>query len=181
MKVFIRVMDLVGPRNSCIGMGQALLSRGHQVHFLINEQFKGKFVQFGFQEHLLKEDSERVARKAASTSLDPIEQICDSIIQVGLCENITSFEKMKRLVNVDFFEELYFHAEEFEPQIKVFLEKEKPDLIIIDCDIVSPCLLHYPHAPWMYLYCSNPLGFFDSDQLPPFTSGIYFFNQKKLN
>ncbi|KAH9394143.1 hypothetical protein TYRP_021277 [Tyrophagus putrescentiae] len=171
MKVFIRVMDLVGPQNSCIGMGQALHSRGHQVHFLINEQLKGKFSRFAFVEHLLREDPDRVARKAASTPLDPIEQICDSIIKVGLCENISSFEKMKRLVNVDFFEELYLHAAEFEPQIKALLEAEKPDLIIIDCDIVSPCLLHYPHAPWMYLYCSNPIGFFDSDQLPPFTSG----------
>lgn len=77
-------------------------------------------------------------------------------------------EKLEILVpkkNRDIFEK----AVDFEAQAQRYLEDLKPDFLVIDSDIIMPCLL-YSGIPWALLFCSNPVGVFDSPELPPFTS-----------
>ena len=169
-KICFHVMDLVGPQNACIGLAQILQQRGHQIVFLINEQFAHRFDKYGFTEVLLKEDEERLKQNAEA---NPIEKVSQDLKKCGLLSNMSSLEKGKQMAKVDFFESVYNKSVDFEPQLKTFLEAEMPNLIIVDSYIVAPCLIN-SNIPWIYLFCSNPLGLFDDDNLPPFTSGIFF-------
>lgn len=46
-------MDSHGHVNSCIGVGQVLLARGHRVVFAIDAAWKGKLAKYGFEEELI--------------------------------------------------------------------------------------------------------------------------------
>ena len=54
LKVFIYAVDGAGHLNACVGMAQALQTRGHRIIFLLNSAFKGQYSNFGFDEILLE-------------------------------------------------------------------------------------------------------------------------------
>ena len=76
------------------------------------------------------------------------------------------------MIERHYFRDQLLKSFDFEPQIKALLESEKPDVVLLDSDIVAPCLIK-GNIPWVYLFCCNPIGFFDSQDLPPFTSGNF--------
>lgn len=165
LKIVFHMMDLVGPQNACIGLGQVLLSRGHDVYFLGNEKFCPKFAHYGFKLLPLVESSDRVN----PAEENPVKQFIDFMLHNGIFTDKPVIEKLAILVpkkNRNIFEKCI----DFQEQAKQHLEKIKPDFLVIDSDIIMPSLL-YSGIPWALLFCSNPVGVFDSPNLPPFTSG----------
>lgn len=49
-------MDGHGHVNSCIGVGQVLIARGHRVVFAVESAWKGKLAKYGFEEELMSID-----------------------------------------------------------------------------------------------------------------------------
>lgn len=169
MKIFIHVKDLIGPQNACIGLGQILLDRGHQVYFLINKIFAEKFASHSSQfiicelEPKLKEVEDKIQD-------DPIKSSTDNFIQLGLFSDMEPIDKINQLANTAFLNNLFIDAEHYEPQIKKLIDDIQPDAFIVDSAFVSPYLMN-SKIPWIYFFCSNPLGVFFDDNLPPFCSG----------
>ena len=166
LKIFFYVFDLIGPQNTCIGYGQTLLKRGHDVRFLVNPKYSGNFARFGLKEHVLILAPEPEER-------DPVKEVCDLIVNYKLFDDVETIEVLRRTMSFDFYSAFYDAWRAFQPQIKQIIEDEKPDLLIIDTDVAPPSLL-FADVPFVYLFCSNPLGLLDSPNLPPFTSGLFF-------
>ena len=160
LKILFYLTDFVGPQNACIGIGQAFLERGHEVCFLVDQQHKGKFAKYGFTEIML--NNENIVQT-------PLKELTKSIVTAGLFQNLSPLEKMKRIANTSFIDDQFNRAKAYEPQIKVLLKEIKPDVIMIDSELIPPSLIH-SNIPWIYNFCSNPIGLFDSDKLPPFGS-----------
>lgn len=167
MKIFLFVMDLVGPQNACIGMAQELKGRGHEIYFLTTEKFAPSFEKYGLGTfHLVHENVESSGGKE-------IKAFTDRLFQTGMMTNSSPIEKVYHLRKLKLPRQFKL-ASEYEPQMKCLIGREKPDLIIVDSEVMPPCLMN-SNIPWVYLYCSNPLGILQSDDLPPFLSGRFYY------
>ena len=49
-------MDGHGHVNSCVGVAQVLLAKGHRIVFAVDAAWKGKLVKYGFEEELISTD-----------------------------------------------------------------------------------------------------------------------------
>ncbi|KAH9417279.1 UDP-glucuronosyltransferase 2A1 [Dermatophagoides pteronyssinus] len=179
MKIFIHVMDLVGPQNACIGLGQQLVQRGHQVIFLVNENFLKKFQPYSNQFKIL--GLKPVADEEPDENeknLQPIQILINSFIRMGLFDPIKPIEKIHRMIDSKFIRNLGANAEAFEPQIRMLIEQEKPDIFLVDAKIMSPCIMN-SSIPWVYVFCANPLGLFTDERLPPFSSDLPIDGDRK--
>ena len=47
-------MDGHGHVNSCVGVAQVLLKRGHRIVFAVDSAWKGKLAKYGFEEELIR-------------------------------------------------------------------------------------------------------------------------------
>lgn len=167
LKVFFYVMDLVGPQNACIGLGQELIKRGHSVHFLISAESArmGRFNGQGFHVHPLTKTN------GIGDDKDIIRQASQEFNDNGQFDDIEQIEKIKLFKDSNFFEVSYSTSLEYEHQIRKIFENEEPDVIVVDGSILPPSLVTHPRAPWVSLDCSTPLGLFNSPELPPTMSG----------
>ena len=119
MKIFFYMFDFVGPQNACIGLGQALLNRGHQVYFVTNARFSDKFSKYGIAQLFVHENEQRKAKDvdARKPVLDPVTEYCNNLIENHFFDNISPIEKMKAMKGVKFLEDVYWKNVDFEPQI----------------------------------------------------------------
>lgn len=166
LKIYCYVFDLIGPQNASIGFGQSLQKRGHDVQFMVNSQYKGHFAKFGFIEHNL-------TAPPSPPDTDPVKETCDLILNYKLFDDVPPLEVLRRTVLTGFYDAFFKNWVAFHPQIKEILDRDKPDLIIVDSDVAPPALV-FADVPYVYLFCSNPLGVLNLDTLPPFTSGKSF-------
>lgn len=171
MKIFIHVMDLVGPQNACIGLGQQLVQRGHQVFFLVNESFVKKFQPYSNQFKIIGLKPVAEEKNEEEKNLAPIQILINSFVRMGLFDSIEPIEKIRRMIDSKFIRNLGANAEAFEPQIRILIEREKPDILLADAKIMPPCIMN-SSIPWAYIFCANPLGLFTDERLPPFSSGL---------
>ena len=178
LKIFFHMMDGVGPQNACIGLGQVLQARGHQVCFLTktDNRMQGKLSNYGFTIFPLSASEDKAditEEQAIAEQKDEVEQWKKG----GMFENLTPLEKLKKMFGENnLFEEFMVAFEQQEMQLRAIIEREKPDLIVLDSVGATPPILKHAGIPWVSIYCSNPLGFYQSDQLPPPTSGEFTKN-----
>lgn len=159
-------MDGVGHINASIGLAQALARRGHQVIFLVNEVHREKFIELGFGENLLYLNVSKV------TEPNPVKLTAEQFKRNGLLSGASSFEKMKchNVGENNFLHTLVEKLAHFDGQIAIAIEREHPDVIIVNQFLIPPAILR-AHIPWIYQYPCNPLGLYRSDKLPPLNSG----------
>ena len=89
----------------------------------------------------------------------------------GLLSGANSKDKLKFLHNAGFMEDLYQRMVAFEPQIEKALAEHKPDLIILDHQMVSPSIQR-SGIPFVVIFSAGPLLIFDNEKLPPPCSGF---------
>ena len=167
LRIIFYTTELTGPQNACIGLGQTLQERGHDVYFFTTEESMPKYQKYGFKYLELKNVDEK---DAEPESKDSVKEYIKLMIEYGFLADHTPLEKLRSLDRMNFFEDTFAGtSRKFDQQIKLYLQKESFDLIIIDCEIFPPSLLT-TNRPWIYLFCSHPIGLFQSDKLPPFIS-----------
>ncbi|KAF7495897.1 UDP-glucuronosyltransferase 2B10 [Sarcoptes scabiei] len=166
MKIFIHLVDLVGPQNACIGLGQQLIRRGHSVYFLINGDFANKFSRFSKKFIILPLETPRLEAEKNAVELN-----AENFSESGLFGPISPIMKVKKMFGSEFIQGLGRNADFYESQIKAYIQQEKPDVIMVDAQLMSPCLMN-SSIPWVYIFCCNPLGLFCDLPLPPFSSGL---------
>lgn len=181
LKILFMLNDFVGPQNACIGLAQTLADRGHRIYFCIEKEFVGKFSSYGFDEKqcLLLLNSENEQQK-----LPTLEVYVEKLLSYGFVSDKNAFEKVCQMSKVNLVKATFEDKlKQFDGQLKRYLGNIEPDLIIYDGEVISPAILFWPKCPWIYLFCSHPIGLFDSDLLPPFLSGNFaiFFNFSLIN
>ena len=114
-------MDSHGHINSCIGVAEALLNKGHRIVFVLNTAWKGRLAKYGFEEELFstddKDDNEEYWQLCWAENggkiygADPYDQI----------------DLMNQLIMTAMFE----HHKKTEPKLKEIIERIQPDLLVV--------------------------------------------------
>lgn len=153
--------------NACIGLGQTLLKRGHEVIFVMNEALAGQFSKYGFGEIGLR----KASASGEASQQNPVKMMAENILRSGRLSNMSSLEKFKRaLSGRNILDTVCNTLIEFDAQIEQAITRERPDVIILAQFLVPPAIAR-AGVPWVYNYPLNPIGLYTSPKLPPFYSG----------
>ncbi|OTF76552.1 hypothetical protein BLA29_004746 [Euroglyphus maynei] len=167
--------DFVGPQNACIGLAQSLRQRGHRTLFCLRQEFFNRFLANGFD----KQDLLELTSSTTQKDDDSLQFLIEKVREFGFATGMTPLEKVRQIKQVNLVKTTFEDPlGQIDGQLKNYLQKIQPDLIIYDGEVIPPAILFWPNCPWIYLFCSNPIGLFDSDQLPPFLSD---FNTKNID
>src|SRR5699024_1793295 len=106
LKILIHSLDGAGHLNACIGLAQALASRGHQVIFAINAAFTDQLsVQFGFDTISLKLSPKAKHDLPEGAADDPVKALAEELLKSGLLSGASPLEKMRMMKNNNVFSE----------------------------------------------------------------------------
>ncbi len=181
-----------------VGLGQALASRGHRIFFLLNENFEEQFSQYGTQFTLVllrnnnnnqsatkekeeeEEEKETTDEDKKKKKTNMLALMAQSLKENGMLCAGTPLEKMRKQMAVatddddatSFSEIILRTMVNFDGQIEAALEREKPDLFVLDNFLVPPALQRrHASLPWVLSVSAQPLCIFSHPNLPPFGGG----------
>lgn len=167
LKVFIYTMENVGHVNACLGIGQSLRKRGHQVIFLVEKVWQGKLDHFDFTFEYFADEA-----KECSNTEKPGQHLSSIMTQVGMIGKGDSATKYK---NINKFSDASFDIEKLkhhELVLKERIDKYNPDVFILDHFNLSP-FINYSGKPWVRIVSCTPFFFeLDFHMIPPAGSGI---------
>ena len=166
-------MEATGHINACLGLAQELYKRGHDITFLVSKAYDGFFNKYGFSEIILKKKELSEEAKKENKGEDPVKFMANRLLEWGVLSNKSAIEKSKIVgeVGVKVFEESLENVSEFHDQMKQAIEDGKPDVILVEHFVVPPCIM-MGDVPWVFVFSCNPVSLFESDELPPFKSGL---------
>ena len=183
LKIFIYSADGVGHINACVGLGQAMVNRGHEVYFLCSLMFAGTLKKYGFHEIILTtKQHEDLNINDEDKKIHPITSVkmmLDKFRETGLLSDSRPIEKLEcfdstREDSMGFH--MYGATVEIHQQIVDAIQREQPDLIIIDNFIVDP-FISFGKIPWAFSWSGNPaFMFFGHPDVPPPCSGMNEFH-----
>lgn len=139
-----------GPTNQCIGIGSALVKRGHRVVFAAEASWKGKLIPFGFEEDLVD-----LAPPAVDENQDPGAFWKDFILQTSPEFRKPTIEQIESFVKPT-WQALIDGAVYCEPQLREIIARVKPDVIVEDNVVTFPALLT-SGVPFIRIVSCNPL------------------------
>ena len=172
-RILAIVMNAVGHINACQGLCDKLLERGHDVIFLIDEEFAGRLKPFGFKEYhyrmpkpsVTNDEGEKVefwqwflSKNAKLYELSPIEQM----------------EKLNPLV----FRTMFDQQRSVEDIYRKSIDDIHPDIIISDCYVNCPAITN-SGIPWIWLFSAAPQAMIQDPRFPPYYSGLPLNGDRK--
>jgi MGT family glycosyltransferase len=154
-----------GPTNNCIGIGDVLRRRGHQVVFAAEASWKGRLEPLGFTEDLVD-----LAPPGAGAAAD---QDAGQFWKDFVRDTAPEFRK-PTIEQLDtwirpVWEELISGARYCHPQLAGIVERTHPDVIVEDNVVGFPALLT-AGVPFVRIVSCNPLEIKDPG-IPPAFSG----------
>ncbi|MFB9642184.1 glycosyltransferase [Agromyces lapidis] len=157
-----------GPTNNCIGIGHALLERGHRVVFAAERSWEGKLAALGFEEDLVDlappaDDADDAAEQDAGQFWK------DYIREVSPEFRKTTAEQLET-VTLPIWQALVDGAKYCEPQLHAIIDRVRPDVIIEDNVIAFPALVT-AGVPFVRIVSCNPLEV-PGDEIAPVFSGL---------
>jgi len=151
-----------GPTNQCIGIGSALVKRGHRVVFAAEASWKGKLIPFGFEEDLVD-----LAPPAVDENQDPGAFWKDFILQTSPEFRKPTIEQIESFVKPT-WQALIDGAVYCEPQLREIIARVKPDAIVEDNVVTFPALLT-SGVPFIRIVSCNPLEMKGPQVAPTFS------------
>ncbi|MEI7549433.1 MAG: glycosyltransferase [Actinomycetes bacterium] len=139
-----------GPTNQCIGLGSALLKRGHRIVFAAEASWKNKLIGFGFEEDLVD-----LAPPSDSGDQDPGQFWKDFIRDTSPEFRKPTIEQLETFIKPT-WQALIDGAMYCEPQLREIIARVKPDVIVEDNVLTFPALLTSA-APFVRIVSCNPL------------------------
>jgi MGT family glycosyltransferase len=154
-----------GPTNNCIGIGDVLRRRGHQVVFAAEASWKGRLEPLGFTEDLVD-----LAPPGAGAAAD---QDAGQFWKDFVRDTAPEFRK-PTIEQLDtwirpVWEELISGARYCHSQLAGIVERTRPDVIVEDNVVGFPALLT-AGVPFVRIVSCNPLEIRDPG-IPPAFSG----------
>src|SRR5487761_852528 len=157
-----------GPTNNCIGIGNVLLQRGHQVVFAAEASWQGKLSALGFVEDLVHLAPPPEAGRDSEDGQDAGQFWKDFIRDTAPEFRKPTIEQLGAWVR-PVWEELIAGARYCEPQLKAIIERTRPDVIVEDNVVGFPALTT-AGVPFVRIVSCNPLEVKDPG-IPPAFSG----------
>ncbi|HEX7950794.1 MAG TPA: nucleotide disphospho-sugar-binding domain-containing protein [Candidatus Limnocylindrales bacterium] len=151
-----------GPTNNCVGIGDVLRRRGHRVVFIVEESFKGRLEEKGFEERLMRlgppPEHEEV----------PGQFWIDFIRDTAPIFRKPTIEQLGEFI-APTWQALIDGARYVDDRLREIIEELAPDAIIED-NVVGFPALPASGRPWVRIASCNPAELKDT-AVPPFSSG----------
>mgnify|MGYP000055871776 CR=1 FL=1 len=179
LKIIFLSSEGAGHINACVGLAQELAKCGHEIYFFNKPSNIGQFEKLGFKEIILHEnavvdDTDDAKKQVENKDVDQ-GKLRETIIKSNLLADLSPYDQLDvfdRHKNKNFFGfSMINDIRKVHEQIRQSLSEQKPDLVIVDYILIPPCIA-YGQIPWAYLCSHNPLHLFNSQLLPPITSGL---------
>ena len=151
-----------GPTNQCIGLGSALVKRGHRVVFAAEASWRGKLLPFGFEEDLVD-----LAPPSNAENQDAGSFWKEFILQTSPEFRKPTIEQLETFIKPT-WQALIDGAIYCEPQLREIIARVKPDVIVEDNVVSFPALLT-GKAPFIRIVSCNPLEIKGTDVAPTFS------------
>ena len=151
-----------GPTNNCVGIGDVLRRRGHEVVFIVEESFAGTLESKGFAERLMRLTSAPQVEEA------PGQFWKDFIRETAPVFRRPTIEQLEGFIRPT-WQALCNGAKYVEPRLREILAELEPDVIVEDNVVGFPALVS-SGRPWVRVVSCNPCELKDP-QVPPVFSG----------
>jgi MGT family glycosyltransferase len=162
LRVLFMPESAYGPTNNCVGIGDVLRRRGHQVVFAAEASWKGRLEPLGFGEDLVD------LAPAAAGEQDAGQFWKDFIASTAPEFRKPTIEQLETWIK-PVWAELISGARYCHDQLSAIIDRVRPDVIVEDNVISFPALLT-ADAPFVRIVSCNPLEVGDPG-LPPAFSG----------
>jgi MGT family glycosyltransferase len=151
-----------GPTNNCVGIGDVLRQRGHDVVFIIEESFAGNLEAKGFEERLMR------LGPPPEEPEEPGQFWKDYIRETAPVFRKPTIEQLEGFI-APTFEALVDGARYVDKRLEQIIGDLEPDVIVEDNVVTFPAL-PASHRPWVRIVSCNPLELKDP-LVPPAFSG----------
>ena len=151
-----------GPTNNCVGIGEVLRSRGHRVVFIIEESFKGRLEERGFEERLM-----RLGPPPQHEEV-PGQFWIDFIRDTAPIFRKPTIEQLGEFI-APTWQALIDGAKYVDDRLREIIDELAPDTIVED-NVVGFPALPASGRPWVRIASCNPAELKDP-AIPPFSSG----------
>lgn len=175
-----------GHVNACLGELVALQNRGHQVIFVLDEQYKGHATKFGYEEYIysqssvveeLELDPETEPEPEADSKHDkvaypepPPNSQAAGMWHIKLIGPWSPKEKLQGMIGVldsNWYMSQIVHTDR---AIKAAIDQFKPDCIFVDAHSLFPAV-YYSGIPWIKSCSMGPAMEVFFKDVPPGGSG----------
>jgi len=152
-----------GPTNNCIGIGNVLKNRGHNVVFAAESSWGGKLSPLGFKEELvdLSAPPENADAQSAGQFWKDFIRDTSPEFKKPTVEQLETFITPTRQALID-------GAIYSEPRLKEIIAKHKPDVIVEDNVVCFPATVT-AGVPFVRVVSCNPLEILGENIAPPFS------------
>ncbi len=152
-----------GPTNNCIGIGNVLKNRGHNVVFAAESSWGGKLSPLGFKEELvdLSAPPENADAQSAGQFWKDFIRDTSPEFRKPTVEQLETFITPTRQALID-------GAIYSEPRLKEIIAKHKPDVIVEDNVVCFPATVT-AGVPFVRVVSCNPLEIMGENIAPPFS------------
>jgi MGT family glycosyltransferase len=150
-----------GPTNNCVGIGDVLRRRGHDVVFIVEESFAGNLEAKGFEERLM-----RLGPPPEEPEI-PGQFWKDYIRDTAPVFRKPTIEQLEGFI-APTFEALVDGARYVDNRLRDIIGDLEPDVIVED-NVVSFPALPASGRPWVRICSCNPAELKDPAVPPPFS------------
>jgi MGT family glycosyltransferase len=152
-----------GPTNNCIGIGNVLKNRGHNVVFAAESSWGGRLSPLGFKEELvdLSAPPENADAQSAGQFWKDFIRDTSPEFRKPTVEQLDTFITPTRQALID-------GAIYSEPRLKEIIAKHKPDVIVEDNVVCFPATVT-AGVPFVRVVSCNPLEILGENIAPPFS------------
>jgi spore coat polysaccharide biosynthesis predicted glycosyltransferase SpsG len=166
LTILFAPLDGYGHVNACTGVAEALRDRGHKIVFAIDKSWKGKLLNYGFEEELYCDPSREENEKAGEFWVNFFIK-AEKVLPLPPIEHFKGFgtESTELFIN---------QALDNDSKMKEIIDRIKPDVIVVDSYVTTPSILK-SGIPWVLLVSANPLVGIQDERTPPCFSGKQFF------
>jgi MGT family glycosyltransferase len=152
-----------GPTNNCIGIGNVLKNRGHNVVFAAESSWGGRLEPLGFKEALvdLSPPPENPDAQSAGQFWKDFIRDTAPEFRKPTVDQLSTFIGPTRQALID-------GAIYCEPRLKEIIKQHKPDVIIEDNVVCFPATVT-AGVPFVRIVSCNPLEIMGDKVAPPFS------------
>jgi MGT family glycosyltransferase len=150
-----------GPTNNCVGIGDVLRRRGHDVVFIVEESFAGSLEAKGFEERLMRLGPPPEEPEVPGQFWKDYIRDTAPVFRKPTIEQIEGFIAPT-------FEALADGARYVDDRLEEIIGDLEPDVVVEDNVVTFPALIA-SHRPWVRITSCNPTEIKDPAVPPPFS------------
>lgn len=172
LTILFVTLDGYGHLNSCMGVAEQLVKRGHRVIFALERAWTGKAKRYPGMEEIIFVDPKR------DENLDANEHWINFMKTFKQQFGKTPLEMLEfddHEMQWDFVCTML----DVDNEIKKIIDQIKPDIIVVDSYTTVPAV-YKSNIPWVWLTSAAPLSCLPAENLPPSGTDYPLDGDRKL-